>query len=292
MWAKQLTVIGIGFNPQKQNPRLTKVYSTSSTATSVSISTAGSGSKFYGILFTGYDANYNSVVFSQSVSNLVFENCHFNSVCGFNNQIVSNILFQNCVFDGNNGWNIFCSASGSANSSIVANNCIFDGAIHGGANPALQLTVDHCLFLRTDNGPLVEVSNAVVKNSIFMNHANIHIGSNSFNNAYQHCISRLGSFPANPGNLNNQNSTNPLLTTYTPGQHHSTANNYALQAGSPGLAAGNDATDIGLHGGSSGFHETGEVQIVPIIRALNITTTTVAPNGSMNVQIHATSPND
>src|SRR5688572_32818164 len=50
-WEKSLTVIGIGFNPQKQNPRLTLIRNTDCHSC-LHLRPGANGSKFYGIVFT------------------------------------------------------------------------------------------------------------------------------------------------------------------------------------------------------------------------------------------------
>ena len=44
-------------------------------------------------------------------------------------------------------------------------------------------------------------------------------------------------------------------------------------------------TDIGVHGGNSGFSRFGEVLHNPIVRSMNIQNTTVAPGGSLDVDV-------
>jgi hypothetical protein len=63
-----------------------------------------------------------------------------------------------------------------------------------------------------------------------------------------------------------------------------------VQAGSVAIGNGSDLTDIGVHGGTSNFNESGEVLIAPIMRLLVINNTNVQPNGTLNVQVNATKP--
>lgn len=277
-WSKSLTVIGIGFNPSKQLPRRTKFSGSVTT-----IAAAGSGSRFYGIEYmSGL-----TLGFAAAVSNVLFEDCKFNANGSFDiggGTTATNFTFRNCLFHGE-----FRASYGN---NILFANCILDSRLHNGtvANTISSYIFDHCLFLYSGGAPIQDVHNTLVNNSIFMNHASIE--SNCAGNVYQNNISRLGGFPAGVMNTNNQSNTNPLLTTYTFGQAYSTSHNYALQAASTGVGAANDGTDIGLHGGSSGFHETGEVQIVPIMREVNVYNTTVPSGGTLNVHINATKPND
>ena len=100
-----------------------------------------------------------------------------------------------------------------------------------------------------------------------------------------------GTFPlAGNSGSDNLDATDPMLVNYTYNQFYSTAHDYHLQAGSAAIAAGNDATDIGIHGGTSKFSESGEVLINPIMRSVIITNPVISPNGTLNVDIHATKP--
>jgi hypothetical protein len=285
-WAKNLVVIGIGFNPLKQNPRRAKFshFINCCNPNRFTFLSGASGSKFYGIEFTFALLNH------EFISNITFEDCKFNQDCSFTNLGTSGIIFKNCIFSSGSG--IIFSPSGS-HSNILISNCIFDGivntyAIHGDSNPFLVLTVDHCLFLCDNSVPFRNLKNALIKNCIFMNNATIEEGTSSAN-TYLNNLSRLGGFPSGSGNIAN---TNPNFVTYTPGTYYSSSHNYNLQSGSAAIGTGSDGTDIGVNGGFTNFNESGEVLVAPIVRSVNILNTTVAPNGTLNIQISASKPND
>lgn len=284
---KRLVIIGIGFNPNKQNPLLTQIdRATGDGSAYIALGASANGSKFYGISFTGTSAGNSFVLFS-SFNNITFENCRFVARFSFNNQTGSNIIFKNCIFDGDNSENIALGSS-AVTSNILFTNCIFDGYINGNSNNFITAQIDHCLFLSTSQVPLQNVRYFNISNSIFMNNATVQSGT-SANNVFNNNVNRLGSMPSGSNNLNN---TNPNFVTYTLGSLYSTGHNYNLQSGSPAIGAASDATDIGVNGGFTNFNESGEVLINPIMRAVNIQNTTVQPNGTLNVQIQATKPND
>lgn len=287
-WNKQLTVIGIGFNPQKQTPQRSQITNNTSEYNFYA-QAAGSGSKFYGIEFM--NASSASIVFIDggTFSNYLFENCKFNAEFRFNGQTASNITFKNCIFDFDNSLTV--SFSTTPNSNILFTSCIFDGFVQGNSSIQLSSTFDHCLFLSTTQVALQNMQNTVIKNSIFMNNASSQSGT-STGNIYLNNISRLGTISNALPNAGNQSSTNPNFVSYTLASLYSTAHDYHLQAGSPAIGAADDGTDIGPHGGFSNFNESGEVLTVPIVRAINISNTTAAPNSTINVQIQATKPND
>ena len=127
-------------------------------------------------------------------------------------------------------------------------------------------------------------------NSMFMN----AFPSSTTNCTYLNNICRVaGTFPP-AGNTGSGNidATDPLLVSYTPGSLYDATQDYHLQPGSAAAGAATDATDIGIHGGSSNFSEQGEVLINPIMREVTIMNPTIAPNGTINVHVNATKPDD
>ena len=287
-WAKSLTVIGIGFNPDKQNPGKTVISSAHSGSQSAifSVIAGGSGSSFYGINFTSVVATYGGA------TNLLFANCDFNSFIGLN-QSSSAITIRNCIFKSLNGQNMYLD--GSVISGVLVSNCVFSGYIVGSSNVNVSMNVDHCLFLGSGGAIAYALWNATISNCIFMN--SFPLANQFYNCNFLNNISRLaGTFPpAGLGNTasNNIEATDPNLVTYTLGAAYSTAHDYNLQAGSAAIAAGSDGTDIGVHGGTNMFFsESGEVLINPIIREVSILTPTVTPNGTLNVKVIATKPKD
>lgn len=287
-WNKSLTVIGIGFNPNKQSPKRTKFRQTDCWS-EFRIYAGGSGSRFYGIEFT-------HPVWSQgqSLSNMVLENCKFNVHFNFDCGTATNFVFRNCVFDQDNTPSIYFGGCGSAATGIISN-CVIDGHIVGNNSSISSVVIEHCVFLNT-NGSFSGVRSAMVRNNIFMN-AVPAVAGELFNSTFDNNISRIAaSLPPYPadGNTgtNNIEATDPQFVNVSPGAFYSPLHDYHLQAGSAAIGTANNGTDMGVHGGYSGFSEQGEVLINPIIRAMNILNTSVASNGTLNVQLHATKPDN
>lgn len=285
-WAKSLVIIGIGFDPSKANPRTTKL-------NGLTLSASGNGSKFYGIEFT-QAVNQNT-----AISNYAFEDCRFNASLDINAN--TNIFtFKNCIFLS------YLNFYGGTLSNFLFNSCIFNSYIYGGnitTNTPGWLTVDFSLFLGNNGSyfDMYQVFFAQVTNSIFMNTSavngptNATGGNNVFNNnifrLYPNQLPTAQSGYTNTGS-GNLPSTNPNFVTYTLGTTYNQAHNYHLQAGSSAIGAATNGSDIGPHGSTTNFNERGEVLITPIIRTLNINNASVVPNGTLNVQINATKPND
>lgn len=283
-WAKSLVVIGAGFNPQTASGAKTMIGNTDCYGT-FRMNGSGSGSKFYGIEFT------NIVEFEGSISNVLFEQCKFNvSVNMFDNPMY-NIAFKNCVFDRNNADCILVPPSSGASISML--NCVVDGRIYGYANANVSLIVDRCLFLMTTNDIFFNCISPFVSNSIFMNTAAI-ANAGTTGGTWNNNMARLSAtLPIAGGSgVGNIINTNPLFVNYTLGTNYVNTHDYALQPGSPAIGTGAGGDDIGVHGGLSGFSETGEPLIAPVMRSMMILNTTVAPAGTLNVEVTAGKPND
>ena len=285
-FSKSLVVIGQGINTAKQNFFRTSISSTGFYCP-FGISPGGNGSKFYGINF-----NFMGINLGGGVSNITFENCLFEypvTIGDGGGNPVSNIVYKNCIFTGTGGASISLV---EAVNNLLFSNCIFNSNIHGDNAANQFVTIDHCLFLSTVSSFDACVGYQI-KNSIFMNTTSY---TGMSNGTMQSNISRImtGMFPPSDftdlgGNLN---GADPLFVNYTFGAPYSPAHNYHLQGGSPAIGTASDSTDIGVHGGFTKFSEKGEPLNTPVMRAMVIQNTTVAPNGILHVQVEASKPND
>lgn len=283
-WGKLLTVIGIGFNPNKQIPKRTKIRH-SNCYSYFPLNPGGSGSRFYGIEFTHLISG------GANIDNYLFESCKFN-----NNVVIQgpsiNLLFRNCIFDRDNDLNLELGSVAGASVTSTVSNCVFDGYIRGSNNVLVNLTVDHCVFLGT--GAYVfgwvyhfhQLHYAIIKNCVFMN----AFPNGTSNSIFTNNLCRVvGTFPPSSGNIEN---TDPLFVSVPFSTMYNVSQDYNFQAGSPAIGTAIDGTDLGVVGGFTGFTKAGEVQINPIVRAVTIMNTSVAPNGTLNVLIHATKPDN
>ena len=288
-WVKSLTVIGIGFNPDKQIPKRAKIGTQGCASTfDFLITGSGSGSSFYGIEFTSGVGTSTTT----ALNNIVFEDCKFNVDFNFICTPTTNFAFRNCIFDGDNNANLLFGQCGTSATGIISN-CVFDGYVSGNNSPLTAVVFEHCLFLSTTALPFTGVHYAIIKNNIFMN----LFPDGTFYSTYENNLCRVaGTFPPSPANGNtasgNIEATDPLFVNTPAGSLYNTSHDYHLQAGSAAVGTGSDGTDLGVHGGFTGFSESGEVLINPIIRSMNILNTSVASNGTLNVQIHATKPDN
>lgn len=281
LWSKSLTVIGAGLNTDKQFFKKTYIAYPHYTSP-FRLTTGSDGSSFYGIVFLQHVDLY------ANTNNITFENCEFRDYLQTNNYVTTNLTLRNCIFSRDNNDDIFLPSS--VPSSVLILNCVFDGYIQGYNNLLNVVMIENCLFLSTSSS-IINLHYATISNCVFMN----NFPAASVNCIYLNNICRVaGTFPpaGNTGSGNIEN-TDPNFVSYTAGSLYSPSHDYNLQSGSPCVATGVGGTDIGVHGGiTATFSETGEALIAPVVRSMQINNTTVAPNGTINVEISASKPTD
>ena len=123
---------------------------------------------------------------------------------------------------------------------------------------------------------------------------NSSVASGITGSSFQNNIYRVATTFPPAGNTDEGGniSGNPLFVNYTFNNYYSTSHDYHTQAGSPALGAASDATDIGLHGGVTKYSEKGEPLNAPVMRSMDINNPVVQANGTLNVNITASKPND
>lgn len=290
-WNKSLVVIGIGINPQNGVSKRSIVKGRGSF--SFYLGPNASGSRFYGLAFeTNVETN---TLTGAHYSNVSFYNCFFHARFQINGQLgaeVQSFSFINSIFESSLG-NIILPGSGNSvlieNISIVS--CVFNGTISGNNDNAF--TVDHCLFL-SPNSFINLVHHGIFKNSIFMNSSSPC--SSCYFVVFYNNISRLSSSSNlqqfNNIVMNNIDNVDPKLANYTAGNLYSPTDDYHLLPISHARGAGLDGGDLGPHGSTTHFNESGEVLINPIVRSLIISNPNVTPSGTLDIQINATNPKD
>ncbi|HRH61775.1 MAG TPA: hypothetical protein PLI68_00480 [Bacteroidia bacterium] len=277
-WAKNLVVIGSGFNSPKQVFKEVKFGPNSFTTTS--------GSRFLGIHFI------NQFIFGASLDSLYFESCRFEETVGASSTMtVTSLSFVNCLFRyfgaGASIPNIDFSVIHA--NSVLFSHCIFNGSIIGSNNTRVfDVTFDHCVFLRQNNFLLL-VYNAVVSNSIIYNSS---VLGTVYNSAFNNNLSRLNI--SNGWALNGNTSTHdtdavdPLFVNVPFLSNYATTWDFHLQNGSPAKGWDSNGSDAGLHDITSSFDEAGEPQNIPVIRQMILQTATVPQNGSVTVKVRST----
>jgi hypothetical protein len=276
-WNKNIVLIGGGLSSEKRSIIQTIFFS-------FSIDPNANGSEFQGILFL----NYLQIV--NGVEDITFSNCLINNIEGVRfDANATNIGFINCIFAGGAGRKILLSSTSTQSVSAFFSNCIFDGFIDGAGGISHSLLFDHCLFLLNSGATLRGLRDASLRNSIFMNtdilaDANT-TGCTFLNNVYDpsQTVPPVGN--SGSGNI----AGTPNFTNFT-GPLYSETHDYDLIPGSVGVGAAIGGSDIGVHGGTSGFTEALEPSIAPVVRSVIIQNTTVGSGGTLNVDIEATPP--
>jgi hypothetical protein len=316
-FSKRICLLGAGYNPDNQ-ARRSSIIAGNVTFTSVN----ASGSTIMGFKIAGDLLNQSGVV----VSNVTIRRNHFTGRIAFDADTskymsFSENIFQNSLlFPTNKGCpglafnnNVFCGDYGSGNVALLQLPYTYSSVD--------EVIIDHNLFVNgkygctngwcsagyTTSTGFIKCRNAAISNNIFINMVPIDISSSGttyIGNTFTNNITyRSGSSWSNlpygtnygSGNINN---TNPVLTTL-----FSSSSNVYLDfntdrlhpgSGSPLISAASDGTDIGPTGGLYPIYSTTNPLLltgeppVPQVKSINyVSGSTVAPGGSLNLQIRA-----
>ncbi|MFN3839420.1 MAG: hypothetical protein ACK4RF_01820 [Cyclobacteriaceae bacterium] len=302
--SKRLVVMGAGYAPNNQFGQPTR-------AGQISLfrdgSTDPSGSVIIGFFIsgsincTGTLVTNNVTIFRNRITNYIY--LYINSTLQATGwTIYNNIVYQVLA-------NASSRTAASATNILIANNIITGSITNINSNTVL---IDHNVFLGPSN--LYQLWNVIVTNNIFVRSSGDIFSSEvvfcTFNKniSLQNTIGPASSYsPTNifeatyigTGGGSNSGSgnlvgTNPLFENVPNNDTYNITYNYRLQSGSPGKNYATDGTDLGIYGGSypfpsggtpgSGF-DTSPMPPVPQVTAVNIQNATIAPNGTLNVQV-------
>lgn len=302
--SKRLVVIGAGYGPNNQFGQPTRVDNLSFFRDG---STDPSGSIITGLLVssnincTGTLATNNITVFRNRINSFIYTYVN-SSILGSGWNIYNNIV--NGIYGGASS-----RTSSSSSNVLIANNIITSGVFNFNSGTIL---IDHNVFIGSSN--LSSVWNAVITNNIFVRSSGTIFSNEvvfcTFNKniSNQNTIGAASSY--NPTNVfeatflgtgggansgsGNLTGTNPLFVNVPDNNNYSNTYNYRLQSSSPGKNYATDGTDVGIYGGSypfpsggdpgSGF-DTSPMPPIPQVTAVNIQNATIAPNGTLNVQV-------
>lgn len=265
---KQLTIIGVGFNPDMEIPFTSRV-------NSVTIYTVASGTKIIGLEVTG------TMVFGNTggaLSNVVIENNKLDNITTSGITSLTNILIRQNVIRPASSFTYSLTLNTANQSNIRVTNNIFSnsGTTNQFRGPNITtggVTFDHNTFLGTASQyAFFQIINCLVTNNIFVT---LSPGpqSASSNILYKNNLSNgfaFGSITGTniniEGNIDNTSPTfvNLPLSTYL----YDYTLDPSLLMGSAGENAGTDGTNIGLDGGTSPFKLSGSV--LPVVRRFDL----------------------
>jgi hypothetical protein len=264
-----------------------------------------------------------SVITGLSISGSIYQSGTLatNNITIFRNWVGNNIYLQLSGSQLSSGFviynNIISTIAGPANfrtdpsstNILIANNIIRNAITTLNSNTVL---IDHNIFLGSGN--LYRIYNAIISNNIF-----VRSSGNIFSDQVVFCTfsknislqSTIGpasqynppdifeaTYTGTGGGSNsgggNLVGTNPLFVNVPNNDTYNATYNYRLQASSPGKNYATDGTDVGIYGGSypfpsggnpgSGF-DTSPMPPIPQVISVNIQNATIAPNGTLNVQV-------
>ncbi len=282
-----LTLIGAGYNnPYGYN---TTVGSISLTRFNVSIGASDTRIMgFYVASYISLSGNYSGGTLEQKIlENVVIERCMLASYFSFSgNATYRNDTIRNCIF--NNYINLTASSSNLDN--IIIHNNIFNGAyLLSSSSIDLSSTyLKNNIFLNRNGNVFSSTYNMVIENNIFYQ----ALPQGATNCAFNNNITFMNNDNVIPGPNNvgsgNMVDVDPMFVNFPfLGAPFDYGHDYHLQAGSPGINAGTDGTDIGIYGGMMPF-EIGDNPYIPQMMEVTLPSGSSVPaGGTLNVHFTA-----
>lgn len=266
--SKQLTLFGGGFNPDKDNPKLSILGNSrfDISASNVRIS----GFRVQGFLYV-----------AGAITNLTIDKCEILQFINNGGTGQGNILIHNNIFAQNIANNQYVMNFGTLSSNIViTNNIIYSkqSVGFGLINSSDGTIVENNIFIGASAATTVSAfdnfNNGTVKNNIFYGVQPLHLGPGLFtNNNFENNLSFGATnniFPTTNGNTSTDNIENvdPLFVNLPYGTAYNFSYDPNVQAGSMAIGNGEAGTDIGIFGGGSPFDLTGTP--LPIIQVVDL----------------------
>jgi hypothetical protein len=278
---KQLSIYGIGFNPDKDIPQLSEVGSI--TLEEGELEGNPSGSRIEGL-------SISNIYLMDSLNDILIRENLITSGISTSGATINGLQIVNNIFNGNVGL-----SSGTVQNVVIANN-IFSR--NNRAISADNFTlIQNNLFLGSgDANAFGSLADCIVANNIFFgmrpvtnpswtferNIFNNNLSMGNDDNSFQLDGSNTGSNNlegVNPQFINLSLTGSPWDFSWDPG----------LEEGSPAIGAGSDGTDIGLFGGTLSFNSlyTGGTPL-PLIQVLE-TTGVVLEGQDLQINVQARS---
>ncbi len=277
-----ITIYGIGFNPDKEQPTVAFVGN-------ISVGANVFGARVSGMVVTGtFFIGTASPVSSNG--NIIIENCEIrgpivaNRCCS--TTTLSNLIIRNCVIGrdlGSGEYLIQLRGTYVSVSSVVITNNIIMGttSTSGGGYPSINARdaiIKNNLFLGngSTNDFALNVNTSTISNNIFYGRtANNSALGNTTNSTFNNNITFGANDDALPIGLdgNTGDSTlvrqDPMFVNVPLEDDWSFSFDATLMPGSPAEApAGNDGTEIGIFGSTIPFSTSGSP--LPLIRVLRV----------------------
>lgn len=281
---KQLTIIGSGYNPNKQIPYKTQISSITIARTLLS---NPSNSKLIGIytqniFLNGYDG-------SNLLTGITITRCQVENYIQMLSWCSSYLAYNNLLYNVYWGSNI--SSSVSIYNNIIRNN------VSSGSNFTGTFNVYNNLFVSSSASAISGLYFANVYNNVFYGSSPYWSTSSNLslhnNISYANANNSFNLTGTNTG-ANNLTGVDPLFVNATPAALYTYSADFHGGTGSPVLTAGSGGTEIGIYGGiypfpvgvGTGF-QTSAGAPIPQIYEMNMQSPLVPVTGTLNVQLKA-----
>lgn len=319
-----ITLMGIGFNVDKEIPLLSRMGS-------VTLANNADGtSQADGTIIKGLQTGSINIGFRGgpyfTILNILIQNCqvttvyndwygnNYGSVDGIevrDTYITSYVRFMrpttNALFRNNLilGANDFYSVT--AGNIIYTNNILYDGIYRAAEGSLTAITILNNNFIGSTGGEAAfntKLKDCVISNNIFFGTTPSLATGGSSSSAFErnvftnNMVFSTGddTMPPTGGGVGNSGSGNitgssPLFSNAQLLNTWSSAYDFTLQGGSLAINAGSDGTDIGITGGSYPFPDPNfilKTTHAPVIQILN-TSTVINPGDDLPVRIKANS---
>lgn len=270
---KSLTILGVGLNPQKG-------LGTRSLVGDIQVSgAASSGLRISGVHFLRFLPNVGCSVV-HTISNVLIENCDFNSVQMLsNNCSIGNLIVRNCVINSHQGFSSGPQAfEFFINSGVlITNNIIRVHTTNAGTVKGDGLTLTNNIFYgngTANNFIFIDFDNSTVQNNIFARSIASLNTANSTGNTFANNLI-FGSVDNTftngvAGNTSTGHIVADPLLTNLPANNNDWVytQDITLLLGSPAINAGLDGTNIGPTGGTIPFDPEGT--LLPLIQSITM----------------------
>lgn len=265
---KELTIIGVGFNPDMEIPFTSRVNNTS-------IYTAASGTKLIGLEITGSLTLGNT---SGSLTNVVVENNRINYITHTGISSLTNVLIRQNVIQVASTFTPSITMNVANQANIVVSNNVFSATGNSVNYRGPYVTTGGVLFdhnIHLGGASMFsyyQLVNCLVTNNIFVT-LSPSSQLNSTNVLYKNNLSNGYAFGSITGvNLSFDSNIDTTDPTFVNLPLSTVTYDYTLDpnlsGGSAGEAAGTDGTNLGVDGGTSPFKLTGSV--LPVVRRFDL----------------------
>jgi hypothetical protein len=299
-----LTIMGAGYNnPYGENTTVSSI-----TLKRANASISSSGSRIIGVILglisssPGYSGG---AALTQVLEDVVIERCQigrviFSNACTFNNVIV-----KNCYFSGGTSFTFNGATFINSNYTYYSGIRIINNIFSSNGSPTLYSAGSNLSNVYFKNNIFLNGGSALFGNASNVSLPQMVLENNIFygvwpegcrmcafdNNITYSCNDDQLVYAGNPGSVGSGNivGQNPSFVTYPVlGGAFDYAHDYNLQAGSPGIDAGTDGSDIGIYGGAAPFVNPGTNPTIPQMMYVEFQgPSSVGLGGTLDVQFRS-----